>query len=105
MGPEGGGGRLIGRKKRMKAHKQGVCTGQGACEWASSPQNPDVTWAARLKLDIEERKERRQSENDIPGETEEGVHPPTIREGRKAEGQVGCLAQRTWNVSPYLDGH
>ena len=45
-------------------------------------------------------------EDDIPGETEEGVHCFTIREGaEKAGGQVGYLIQRTRNASPYLDGH
>lgn len=91
-----GRGRLTGREKHMKAH-----------EWVKSAQarkpvwvgllttKPDIIWAGRLELDIEE-KGRMQINWDSC------VYSSTIREGgEKAGEQVGYLE----NASPYLDGH
>lgn len=62
------------------------------CELVSSPQKPAIIWAVRLESDTEERKECRQTKNNIPGDRERGLHPSTTREeGEKAGGQAGYL--------------
>lgn len=60
------------------------------CEWASSLQNPDVTWVERLEVDLEKRKEL-QEMTFLGKKRRVDTAPQSGKEERKQEGKAGTL--------------